>query len=151
MADRPGPAELSSPVIAVIGEVCDYRERLGWFERRPLFGRTILVPRPEEQVEATVGRLEQLGARVIVEPVLRIESEERMSLVDAAIGRLDAFDVPGLKRLTKRTSDLSRQGLFRVTCALNERSKGGQAVVVAVIPNANAAFGFFWSRVSLTT
>ncbi|QDU63902.1 Uroporphyrinogen-III C-methyltransferase [Planctomycetes bacterium Pan216] len=123
-ADRPSPTQLASPVIAIVGEICEYRERLGWFEKRPLFGTTILVPRPAEQVASTVDQLERLGARVLVEPLLRIEPCEETEPIDDAIARLDQFDwlvftsrngvTHFLDRVWEHHGDLRRLGRCRL-------------------------------------
>src|SRR3989475_8994082 len=42
-------AKLEPPTVIVVGEVVRLREKLNWFESRPLFGTTVLVTRPREQ------------------------------------------------------------------------------------------------------
>ena len=44
-----------------------------WFERRPLFGRTVVVTRAREQASELRARLEPLGAEVIELPAIAIE------------------------------------------------------------------------------
>ena len=39
-------AGLSQPALLIVGEVVRLRSRLAWLERRPLFGRRVLVTRP---------------------------------------------------------------------------------------------------------
>jgi uroporphyrinogen III methyltransferase/synthase len=46
---------------------------LGWFERRPLFGRRVVITRAREQASALRERLEHLGAEVIELPTIAIE------------------------------------------------------------------------------
>jgi uroporphyrinogen III methyltransferase/synthase len=43
-----------------------------WFEKRPLFGRTVVVTRAREQASELTARLEQLGATVLELPAIRI-------------------------------------------------------------------------------
>ncbi|MDQ1385209.1 MAG: uroporphyrinogen methyltransferase / synthase, partial [Actinomycetota bacterium] len=43
-----------------------------WFEKRPLFGRTVVVTRAREQASELTTRLEQLGATVLELPAIRI-------------------------------------------------------------------------------
>ena len=50
---------LQAPAIAVIGEVVGLRDRLAWFDRKPLHGLRILVTRTREQA----GRLSRPCAR----------------------------------------------------------------------------------------
>ena len=62
-----------SPAVAVIGSVVTERERLNWFEKRPLFGRRIVVTRTREQAGELSAGLRALGADVIELPTIRIE------------------------------------------------------------------------------
>lgn len=58
------------PVIFVIGAVAALAEELAWFERRPLFGRRILVTRARHQASVLVRKLESLGAEVLSVPTI---------------------------------------------------------------------------------
>jgi len=69
-AEREG---FGSPAVAVIGEVVRERERINWFERRPLFGKRIVVTRTREQAGALSRSLLDLGADVVELPTIRIE------------------------------------------------------------------------------
>src|SRR5439155_5733644 len=40
---------LGSPGLVLVGSVVALREQTSWFERRPLFGKRVLVTRPREQ------------------------------------------------------------------------------------------------------
>jgi uroporphyrinogen III methyltransferase / synthase len=42
-------ARMAPPAITVIGDVVDLREKLSWFETKPLFGWRVLVPRTKDQ------------------------------------------------------------------------------------------------------
>src|SRR6266404_5306730 len=56
--------KIGPPTDAVIGEVVKLRDKLNWFERRPLFGQRIVVTRTREQAGELVRRLHELGAEV---------------------------------------------------------------------------------------
>ena len=57
--------KLKAPAIIVVGEVVTLRETLTWFEKRPLFGRTIVVTRAREQASDRVERLHSMGANCL--------------------------------------------------------------------------------------
>jgi uroporphyrinogen III methyltransferase / synthase len=63
---------IRAPAIAVFGAVAALRERLAWFERRPLAGVTVAITRAREQASAMGARLRALGAGVIEVPAIRI-------------------------------------------------------------------------------
>ena len=62
-----------APAVAIFGDVVNLRDELNWFEKRPLFGRRIVVTRTRSQAGALSGRLLALGADVIELPTIRIE------------------------------------------------------------------------------
>ncbi|MEI8342043.1 MAG: uroporphyrinogen-III C-methyltransferase, partial [Verrucomicrobiota bacterium] len=63
----------SSPAVAIFGEVVNLRDSLNWFEKRPLFGKKIVVTRSRTQAGGLSSGLRALGAEVIEIPVIRIE------------------------------------------------------------------------------
>jgi uroporphyrinogen III methyltransferase / synthase len=56
----------------VVGDVVGLRERLAWFETRPLFGLTVAVTRARAQASGLASRLRALGAAVVEAPAIRI-------------------------------------------------------------------------------
>jgi uroporphyrinogen III methyltransferase/synthase len=66
-------AGLGAPVITVIGRVAALREEIAWFDRRPLFGRRLLVTRARAASPVLADRLRALGAEVLELPATRIE------------------------------------------------------------------------------
>ncbi len=57
----------------MIGNVVKEREKINWFEKRPLFGKRIVVTRTREQAGELSKALRDLGADVIELPTIRIE------------------------------------------------------------------------------
>jgi len=79
-------------VLAIIGDVVKLREKLNWFEQRPLFGRRIVVTRAREQAGTFAQRLAELGADVLEVPTIRMAGPtDRRSIVDALL-ELNAYD-----------------------------------------------------------
>ena len=62
-----------APAVTVIGPVAALRDELGWFERRPLSGRSVVVTRARAQASGLAARLAELGATVVEAPAIRIE------------------------------------------------------------------------------
>ncbi|HEX4819241.1 MAG TPA: uroporphyrinogen-III C-methyltransferase [Acidimicrobiales bacterium] len=67
IADQP----LRAPATIVIGEVA--AQDLAWFERRPLFGKSVVVTRARAQSTQLKARLSELGAAVIEVPSIVID------------------------------------------------------------------------------
>ena len=83
--------KFSPPAIFVVGQVVALREELAWFEKRPLFGKTVVVTRPEAQAASFAALLREKGARVITFPVIRIVPSERMELLDSALANINSY------------------------------------------------------------
>ncbi len=84
-------AGLQAPALLVIGSVVALRSDLAWFERRPLFGKRVLVTRPRHQAADLVRRLEVLGANVVLMPAVEVRALTDWSAVDRAVGRLATY------------------------------------------------------------
>jgi len=65
-------AAIRAPALVVVGAVAGLRERLAWFESRPLAGLTVAVTRARAQASGLAGRLADLGAAVVEAPAIRI-------------------------------------------------------------------------------
>ncbi|MCX6875188.1 MAG: uroporphyrinogen-III C-methyltransferase [Verrucomicrobia bacterium] len=72
IADIADKANFSSPAVAVIGSVVTERKKINWFEKRPLFGKRIVVTRTREQAGELSKALRNLGADVVELPTIRI-------------------------------------------------------------------------------
>ncbi|MDR2142364.1 MAG: uroporphyrinogen-III C-methyltransferase [Deltaproteobacteria bacterium] len=66
-------AQLCPPVLVVVGAVVSLRPELGWLERRPLFGKTILIPRARAQASRLAQPLRELGAKTLERPAIQVE------------------------------------------------------------------------------
>src|SRR4029077_12177874 len=68
LQDAVRSAGLAAPALRVVGEVVRLRSELAWFERRPLFGKRVLVTRPRRQADHLAQLLEELGAEPVIFP-----------------------------------------------------------------------------------
>ncbi len=113
LADRVAPdSEFASPAVAVVGPVSQLDLALDWFQRRPLFGRRVLVTRPRHQAAALERSLRDLGADVVIQPAIEITDPEDWQPVDRALHRLSEFDylvfasANGVEKLLTRLLEL---------------------------------------------
>lgn len=94
LADLPEAARregFANPSVIVVGEVVRLRAKLNWFEKRPLFGRTVVVTRAREQASDSAARFAALGARVIQFPTIAIKPLAADAGLDAALDRLSTY------------------------------------------------------------
>jgi uroporphyrinogen III methyltransferase / synthase len=85
-------AGLGAPAITVIGDVVRYRERIRWFDNRPLSGRRVMVTRAADHANELCELLEAVGAEVVLSPLARHDPPESWAGVDAALKQLGEFD-----------------------------------------------------------
>ncbi len=107
-------AGFSNPSVIVVGKVCALRETLGWFEQRPLYGKTVVVTRAREQASGLAARLEELGARVIQCPTIEIRPLDDYSSLDRALAAPGEYQwviftsVNGVKHFWRRLEQAGR-------------------------------------------
>lgn len=86
------PARIRPPVIFIVGAVAEAKHAIDWFEKRPLFGQTVLVTRPAHQARTLGHALEELGANVLIQPAITIGEPADWRPVDGVIARLHEFE-----------------------------------------------------------
>ena len=93
IADKVAEANLRPPAITVVGGVAALRELgLDWYEKKPLFGRRVVVTRARSQAGELSVLLEELGAEVREFPTIEVRPPEDFGPLDGAIRNLDSFD-----------------------------------------------------------
>ncbi|MFZ3047888.1 MAG: uroporphyrinogen-III C-methyltransferase, partial [Desulfatirhabdiaceae bacterium] len=92
IVDRVNESGIGSPSIIVVGGVVGLREKLKWFENRPLTGKTVVVTRAREQASDLVFQLSELGANCIEFPVIAVSPPENWTEIDRAIDGLQTYD-----------------------------------------------------------
>jgi len=111
--------DLEPPATIVVGAVAGLD--LAWFERRPLFGRTVVVTRARAQASELLDRLRELGAETVEVPAIRIdEPADGSAALRAAVAELGAYDwvvvtsPNGARRLLDACRDARSFGAARV-------------------------------------
>ncbi|GAB4336263.1 MAG: uroporphyrinogen-III C-methyltransferase [Dehalococcoidia bacterium] len=72
IAARARDANLSSPIVTIVGDVVGLAPHLAWFDPGPLAGTSVVVTRARAQASDLADRLEALGARVIEAPTISV-------------------------------------------------------------------------------
>lgn len=147
VGERIASAGFGPPAVAVVGDVVGLRDRIAWFEsdhagwvreRRPLHGRSVLVPRTRHQAGELSGRLAALGAEPVEAPTIAIEPTR---------------DPEGLRRCVRELGDgafdwvafTSTNGVGAVSAVLDEMGADARlfarAAIAAVGPGTADAIG----------
>jgi uroporphyrinogen III methyltransferase/synthase len=92
IAQRAEEKKVLPPAIFVVGRVVGLRDPLDWFEKKPLFGKGVVITRPEAQAAEMRELLWQQGARTIAFPTIRIVPPESRQALDQALDRLESYD-----------------------------------------------------------
>jgi uroporphyrinogen III methyltransferase / synthase len=148
---------LSAPAITIVGEVVSLRERLRWFDNRPLSGKRILITRPSHQAEEFRGRLAALGAEVIAFPAIEIRDPSSWESLDRAIGDVEAYQwlvftsVNGVEKFFSRYWKLKRdlrdlKGIrIAAIGSATEKAVAARGLKVEVLPDEFKAEGLLQS------
>ncbi len=114
IAERAALENFSNPAVIVVGEVVNLRDRLKWFENKPLFGRRILVTRSREQASVLSAAIEGLGGEPLEFPTISVTGPDDYAPMDRAIGRAGDYSwiiftsVNGVKYFFSRLLFLGR-------------------------------------------
>lgn len=84
-------AEVGTPAVIVVGEVCALAERFSWAEKRPLGGRRVIVTRPRKLASRMTAKLRALGAEVLELPSIVTEPVAPNPALDEALARIGEY------------------------------------------------------------
>jgi uroporphyrinogen III methyltransferase/synthase len=125
---------IAAPAVVVVGPVAARHESLAWLERRPLWGRRVVVTRARAQASGLAARLRELGAEVVELPAIRIEPRIDSEEVRRVVADIHAY------ALICVTSPNGAELLFE---ALREAGRDARALanatVAAIGPGTAAA------------
>ena len=83
--------EIKPPTLIVVGTVVNLREKLNFFEEKPLFGKNILVTRSRTQSSTLVEKISDLGGNPIEIPTIKIEKIENNLELEEEINNLKDY------------------------------------------------------------
>lgn len=126
IADRVVQEGFHGSTLVIVGRGVELRERLRWFDVRPLFGKRIWVTRAQEQASIFSRKLREVGAAPMEVPVLvfRPPPEPELLLKSAReVGSYDWLAFTSVNSVERFFWALSSQGL-------DARMLGGVRVAV---------------------
>jgi len=88
LADLPAAikaAKQAGPGMVVVGDVVSQRDRMSWFETKPLFGWQVLVPRTQERSDDLLERLIRSGAIPSEVPTISVEPPRTPQQMERAV------------------------------------------------------------------
>jgi uroporphyrinogen III methyltransferase/synthase len=92
IADIVAQNKITAPAITIVGKVVSLRENLRWLEKRPLFGKKIVVTRSRSQASALSNQLLALGAEVTELPTIAIVPNHQDPSLQTAAARCGSYD-----------------------------------------------------------
>ena len=95
IAEKAAAARITPPAMTLIGRVVALRDRLTWFESRPLFGQTVVVTRTRHQASALSTQLRVLGACVLEAPTIELappDAPDEVRRLEDAVRGIGTYD-----------------------------------------------------------
>jgi uroporphyrinogen III methyltransferase/synthase len=95
IVDQVREANFQSPAVIIVGEVVKLREKLAWFEKKPLFGQRILVTRARNQASELVDAIDELGGEALEFPVIQLQAPTELAAKEQlkqAVSKLPDYD-----------------------------------------------------------
>ena len=142
LADQVTLSRLKPPALVVVGDVVGLREKLNWFEAKPLFGKKIVITRSREQAGDLTQQLNELGAVTIECPTVDLLPPRSWIQLDRALKKLPEYhwiifsSVNGVRyffdRLWNQKKDLRVLGHLKIAAIgpATAEALRGQGIVV---------------------
>ena len=106
--------DIKPPAIIVVGDVVNLRETLDWFEKKPLFGKRIVVTRARKQASGFLKELSRLGAQCLEFPTIEVAPPLSWEELDRSLEELEGYQwllftsVNGVKYFLARLKSLGK-------------------------------------------
>ena len=133
IVEKTAQARLEPPTVIVVGEVVRLREQLNWFEKRPLFGKRIVLTRAHEQAAEFARLLSAYGAEPMSAPTIKMIPPLNWAALDEALTKLSSYSwliftsvngiAPFMERLKKSRRDVRALAHLRIA-AIGPRTAG---------------------------
>jgi uroporphyrinogen III methyltransferase / synthase len=93
IADRLEAAQIRPPAVMIVGDVVELRAQIAWLEKRPLFGRRVVVTRAARQSGGLISLLAAEGADAVAFPCLDFvpAPPEQRAALDHALTEISSY------------------------------------------------------------
>jgi uroporphyrinogen III methyltransferase/synthase len=82
---------IETPALIIVGTVVELHEKISWFEKKPLYGKRVVVTRAREQASDLKRMLEESGAEVVEFPTIEIGAPASFESLDRVIASIDDY------------------------------------------------------------
>jgi uroporphyrinogen III methyltransferase/synthase len=133
-------AKQAGPGVVVVGEVVTQRDRMAWFDVKPLFGWRVLVPRTQDRADDLLDRLVRFGAIPVEVSTISVEPPRTPQQMDRAVhglvsGRYEWIGFTSVNAVRAVREKLEQYGL-------DARSFAGLKVAAVGADTARALVAF---------
>ncbi len=81
-----------APAVLVVGSVASLKPKLDWYEKKPLFGKQVLITRSREQSVKMADRILGQGGKPLLFPTIQIKEPHDFSDLDRSISSASCYD-----------------------------------------------------------
>ena len=133
-------AKQAGPGVVVVGDVIEQRDRMAWFDVKPLFGWRVLVPRTQERSDDLLDRLVRLGSIPVEVSTISVEPPRTPQQMERAVhglvsGRYEWIGFTSVNAVRAVREKLEQYGL-------DARSFAGLKVAAVGVDTAAALVAF---------
>ncbi len=131
-------ARQAGPGIVVVGDVVGQRDKLDWFEIKPLFGWRVLIPRTQDHSGPVMELLRDHGAVPVEVPTISVEPPRTPQQIDRAVhglvsGRYEWIGFTSVNAVRAIREKLQEYGLDARSFAGLKVAAVGEPTVAALI------------------
>jgi len=84
--------KIQSPAIILVGKIVNLKKSISWYEKKPLFGKNIVITRAENQAADFYDLLTSFGANVIEFPTIETVDVKTFNKIDKAIREIKKYN-----------------------------------------------------------
>ncbi|RQD72773.1 MAG: uroporphyrinogen-III C-methyltransferase [Candidatus Syntrophonatronum acetioxidans] len=114
IVDKTGERNFKPPAVIIVGEVVGLREKMIWWEKKPFWGRRVVITRPYHLQKSFQEKILELGGEAISLPTVEISPPEDFKPLDNALDRVGDFSwivftsINGVKFFFERMESLDK-------------------------------------------